>query len=512
MKKLMITSLFLLCNCFIFAQRFEIIKEIKFGEPIRYYEKWDPIEGSNPGIYQIQNWKGQIILFDTDNHKYINLFDYNQEKKYNSLYNIVSYNQNDEMLVLGERGSINKIDIYKNSQNIQVPDYTIDFTNIKDKITFTLYNTDNKIFAKLSNNTFVYWELLAEGKTLFHDDKQTKYELENGLAEHIGLNKVGSQIYFGENCVTGKKAPNFSKYWKNIIIKHDKYEWLSSSFSTAFSYEGTDKRGLSYYSAVGNGFNIDLSTHPEIPFEYIVAVLDPWTHEVFIVELPEGDWNPARNSKGFIAMNSSCIDFEGNFYLTDCNKEKGCYEIKKLSNDWIKQYDFYKREIGIMNANHIPLYNELKSTADNNGYNFEHEYLWILEHKKDWCKVRKVDGREGWVETKYISFNEDKSNNNNAQIDSNKNNKISKTNVSINKKMICTDNLRLRSEEETSSQIITTMAKGTKVKILKLGKSEIIDNIPSNWVQVEILKDAKDKDGNPIKAGIIGWCYGGYLE
>ena len=89
---------------------------------------------------------------------------------------------------------------------------------------------------------------------------------------------------------------------------------------------------------------------------------------------------------------------------------------------------------------------------------------------------------------------------------------VPSTNVAVNKEMTCSDNLRLRSEEATSSKVITTMQKGTKVKILKLGKAETIDGITSNWVQVEVLADAKDKDGKSIKAGTIGWCYGGYLE
>ncbi|MBO4638799.1 MAG: SH3 domain-containing protein [Treponema sp.] len=78
--------------------------------------------------------------------------------------------------------------------------------------------------------------------------------------------------------------------------------------------------------------------------------------------------------------------------------------------------------------------------------------------------------------------------------------------------MTCSDNLRLRSQEATSNTVITTMKKGSKVKILKLGNAETIDGISSNWVQVEVLAGAKDKDGKSIKAGTIGWCYGGYLE
>lgn len=93
----------------------------------------------------------------------------------------------------------------------------------------------------------------------------------------------------------------------------------------------------------------------------------------------------------------------------------------------------------------------------------------------------------------------------------NPSNSLSET-IQIGKVFTTVDNLRLRAEEITSSKIITTMAKGTKVRIIKLGKAETIDGINSNWVQIEVLTGSKDKDGKEIKSGTIGWCYGGYLE
>ena len=78
--------------------------------------------------------------------------------------------------------------------------------------------------------------------------------------------------------------------------------------------------------------------------------------------------------------------------------------------------------------------------------------------------------------------------------------------------MTVNENLKLRSGEATSTQVLSVMAAGSKVKILELGKSETIDGIPSNWVKVEVQKGAKDRDGNSIKAGTVGWCYGGFLE
>ena len=86
------------------------------------------------------------------------------------------------------------------------------------------------------------------------------------------------------------------------------------------------------------------------------------------------------------------------------------------------------------------------------------------------------------------------------------------TNVAKNKTMLVSENLKLRSGEATSTQVLAIMQVGTKVKILELGKPENIDGISSNWVKVEVLSGAKNRDGRTIRAGTIGWCYGGYLK
>lgn len=85
------------------------------------------------------------------------------------------------------------------------------------------------------------------------------------------------------------------------------------------------------------------------------------------------------------------------------------------------------------------------------------------------------------------------------------------TNVAPNKVMTVSENLKLRSAEATSSNVLTVMSAGTKVKVLELGKEETIDGINSNWVKVEVIS-GKDRDGNKLKVGLSGWCYGGYLE
>jgi len=85
------------------------------------------------------------------------------------------------------------------------------------------------------------------------------------------------------------------------------------------------------------------------------------------------------------------------------------------------------------------------------------------------------------------------------------------SNIVMNKIMTVKENLKLRSGEATSTQVLTVMSAGTKVKILEIGKDETIDGIKSNWVKVEIIS-GNDRDGNKLKVGMTGWFYGGYLE
>ena len=73
------------------------------------------------------------------------------------------------------------------------------------------------------------------------------------------------------------------------------------------------------------------------------------------------------------------------------------------------------------------------------------------------------------------------------------------------------DNLRLRVNENTSGEIITTMKAGTYMIILSLGKEETIDGITDNWVEVELQTGARNLEGDVI-TGTVGWCFGGYLK
>ena len=89
---------------------------------------------------------------------------------------------------------------------------------------------------------------------------------------------------------------------------------------------------------------------------------------------------------------------------------------------------------------------------------------------------------------------------------------ISKFVPAVGKTATVTENLRLRTNDKTTAEVVTTLVAGTRVKVLAPGRDDTIDGIASNWVQVEVPGGAKDKDGNAIEAGMVGWLFGGYLS
>lgn len=84
------------------------------------------------------------------------------------------------------------------------------------------------------------------------------------------------------------------------------------------------------------------------------------------------------------------------------------------------------------------------------------------------------------------------------------------TNVKLYQDMVVTENLRLRNPYHDSF-IETVLNAGTCVKIIEIDKEETIDGITSNWVIVEVQDGATDKNGNPLKYGVVGKCFAGYL-
>ena len=76
------------------------------------------------------------------------------------------------------------------------------------------------------------------------------------------------------------------------------------------------------------------------------------------------------------------------------------------------------------------------------------------------------------------------------------------------------DNVRIRKNTSLDSESLVTVKKGEKIKIITRVRSlpETIDGITGYWYEVTVPKGTLDKDGNPTKSELKGFCFGGYLE
>lgn len=507
-KKLLTLFLFLISEN-LFSYEFEIYKSYTFNETISYWDKWNPVEGGRSGIRQLASWKDVLFVNAATKQDFLeDFFEVNNEKNDLKLINhytgISMFSRLNDFMIIGNTNENKNLKLYLNSTNLLLPDYDISLEDFNEDngLLFSFYISDDKLFSLSLNNNLVYWDLGQNGKVIFHNEYELK-NYEEKLFEKYGIifDERTQSYFFGDSAFSGLFPPAYYKYSNDLKIKTKGYENIN--FKRMFNFKGVDKNGYAYYIAFLNDPSENVLYNNNVDIKLAFAVLDPWTHEVYIIENKAGDLILPRNENGLLTLYSECIDSNGNIYFSDCNINKQQFEIKKFKNDWVINLGLYNREIGRMNSNHIELRKAADSSADFDGYNFEHDYLWILEHGKEWSKVRKIDGREGWVENKYINFNGEKKTVTKP---------LTKLKVSVNQIMTVNENLRLRKSEVTSSEVITTMQIGTKVKILEVGKYEMIDSIAGNWVKIEVQPGAKDRNGNLITNGTIGWCFGGYLK
>ena len=402
MKRKLLVILVALMMCVnINAQKFEVIREYPFDDFFQYYEEWPDDEGyGQPGLGEIFNKGGENYIFNDANGYWIRANDITNRKE---SYGFI-YGEKNGILFLKFNDGLH---LYIESLEIGKPDYILKVEGTEKykgwPSSQAVYFTEGMVFAQTNEDKLISWKLLGNGKSEYYNAEKTQEMLDSGLAEKIGLttNKKGTIFYFGEFDATSGYGPNYKNIRNSLTFKTSGYEELTT-LQYWGTYIGTDKQGLSYFYE-SNLTDSDYNGKDLLDLN--ISILDPWTKEVNVIELPVGDWDPSRNAGGLIARCSQCIDEEGNVYFTDCNKEKGVYQIKKLTNTWSEELGYSKRIIGRVNANQIPLYKGKKTNAETNGYNYEHEFLWILEKNESWCKVRKVDGREGYIETKYIDFN-----------------------------------------------------------------------------------------------------------
>ena len=399
-KNILVLINVIVCAFIANSYNFETIIEIPFDDFFQYQEKYYE-EYSGSGIYGLVYYKGEFFACNCSNSTgFVIGKDIKKRDRTIGWDGIV---QNNLLFITGTKGR----ELYLDKFTFGKPDYILkleDGTFFEMHYGNDLWQTENYIFAQLGRGKMVCWELLGDGKYKYHTSYETRNLLDLGLREKFGITQDREYFYFGEFSLKERGYPNKRNIWKELTFKTPGYEHYTNLQS--FRFLGTEKHGLVlHYRMIPVNKEKSADRDPDNPIHLVMGVLDPWTREVNAIELEPNSWDPPRNEYGLIPTLSQCIDPDGNIYFVDCNKAKGCYQIKKLNNDWLKQYDFYTRKIARVNANHIPLTLEPKEECENDGYNFEHEYLWILSQTAEYYYVRKVDGREGFIPKQYATLN-----------------------------------------------------------------------------------------------------------
>ncbi len=188
--------------------------------------------------------------------------------------------------------------------------------------------------------------------------------------------------------------------------KNNLTEFEGETLSPIYDLKGFDSKGLHYFLR----FDCEKGNYSEdiaaFNVKFSIAVMDLWEDKVYFYEdYKVNEWNPPRDAEGKTLCSTSwTVAPDGNIYFTDCDLGNKEWLIKKIPNRWYEEIGINNRHIGRFTVNHIPLHVDASENSETDGFNFENDIIWEKETKGEWSRIQKLDGREGWVQTKYITF------------------------------------------------------------------------------------------------------------
>ena len=344
----------------------------------------------------------------------------------------------------------------------------INTNNIKSiwGISFTGYNNDDDYISEISLNT-------GSGVISYPLDY---LKLVNGIT------------------IPGITIDSTKKYKKEsmLLLPSYYYEVLkTNNINTLFKYETYWKNG--YYDNINNNRydswaeifypNCILITNSYVCFYKSDCEKDDYLHNVTGLIICLQKLYENKYKIDFYTLPSEDYSNGADATFESLNSKQNHYIILEYDGDYVNIYlDSETNRIDTYVISSDLIESKLKQLAENNSTT-TNDITW----------PRHADGTCDYEDVSSVKT-------------------VSTTNITPNKTMTVTENLKLRSAEATTSEVITVMSAGTKVKILELGKSETIDGISSNWVKVEVQAGAKDRDGKTITKGTVGWCFGGYIR
>ena len=219
----------------------------------------------------------------------------------------------------------------------------------------------------------------------------------------------------------------------------------------------------------------------------------------------------------------------GNGYMVSCEMFKSyTSDLFVEKNDFLENLNEKGQIVNLLlifDGDYLHIYTEKKQRLFTYAL-MDSEYSTQMENliRNETCDLSKVtwprhaDGTcdyedEGGNATAATSGNANKEESaNTPATDRAESVKESKPAPSVGKTAAVTENLRLRTDDDRTAEVVTTLAAGTRVKVEATGREETIDGIASNWVRVAVLGGVQDRDGNAVAAGTEGWLFSGYLS
>ena len=414
LKKTFILALCLLACSGIYAQGARIVNTIAHGKPLSYWTYWDANEGFCPGPYEFISVGNNIFYVYTrteqDSSSYCTDAWYKIEggkitKVMESDFWSADcfYYQGKDILILGivnswcEEKDTNFL--YINAE-MRGKKYSY---RIEQKGNISISSTKNAYFV--NNNLFI---ISCDGyfvRIEFTDESSCKVDYDSDL--FTDLNKDDYDIQQFSSTFRFAEWKYYKFYHKEKI---EEAEFIGGSLAeeqsfdkSDYEYLGIDDKGICYY--VKEDWIVDDNGECGVSIKYNIAVFDPWSKKLYFYEdYPLGDWNPTRHLDSLKGYFPWTLSPDGNIYFMDLDRRTNEYVIKKVDNLWEKDLKAKEKSIGTVTKNHIPLYKEASLDAENDGYNFENDFVWVKETKDNWSCIQKIDGSEGWIPSEYLRF------------------------------------------------------------------------------------------------------------
>jgi hypothetical protein len=287
-----------------------------------------------------------------------------------------------------------------------------------------VYLTGKMIFTGIGG-VFFSWEKQASGQYLYRDPDATRLWLaENGAQYGYRTDlRVRSVMYLGENSIPER---GWRVAFSHLGINH---QWImpqnpklqTVDLVNGVEYIGLDLKGLAYY------FVDNLLAEPGDTGDPTVyspsrtyIILDPWSMRVVHRTIPGGQYKilqrqhtpvePYYHLGGY----GQQVHPLGDIYLFSANTTIGGFDLMRLRNTWWAELGLDQVQVGQILGNHIPLWAATNPSSEVVAYNYENEYVKVLDESTAslvydgkptvWVRVQKVSGAVGWIPKSVIYF------------------------------------------------------------------------------------------------------------